>query len=513
MTRDRAARIAAPLVAAALVLLATAKRGPALSPDSAVYLSVADHLAQGLGFVQFDGAPYVRWAPLYPLLLSLGPRLGVAAMAVARLLQPFALAGSVALCGAWLARHVAGAGWRIAALALVALSTIGIESAAFVWTESFDLLFTLGCLIALDRWAQTGRRRLLLAATACAALACLTRYASAVLVPVGALAILLAPRPPGASPRSRIAAAAGFAAGAALPMLPWLWRNARLHEGLVGSTAAGGFSWAALSAQMGNAASHWVAPESSPPAVRIAALGLFVLAVVATLVAGFRRAPRDRTAWFAPGLLLAFAGAHKLAVLVGSHAAAVERVDERYLAPLFAPLVLVLAWAADRATAPPARPALVRGLAALAGLWLAFTGLRTADRMRGYMGDGAWGLNNARWERSALLAAVRRAPPGGLVYSNAPDALYALAHVEARLWPRRYVYNSPRTPVDDLARYHADVDSAGTATLLWFRDLDRDYLVPLEDAAHWPGIYTTVSPYADGYSLRVGRTPPGATTR
>src|SRR5439155_5308464 len=108
-----------------------------------------------------------------------------------------------ALCGAWLARHVAGSGWRIAALALIALSTIGIESAAFVWAESFDLLFTLGCLIALDRWADAGRGRALFAATLFAALACLMRYASAALLPVGILAIVLAPRSPGTSLRAR----------------------------------------------------------------------------------------------------------------------------------------------------------------------------------------------------------------------------------------------------------------------------------------------------------------------
>jgi hypothetical protein len=446
------------------------------------------------------------------VLLSVGPRLGLAAATVAHVLQPLAFAASVALCGAWLARHVASPGWRIAALALLTLSTIGIESAAFVWTESWDLLFTLGCLFALDRWADTGRSRMLLVATACAALACLTRYASAVLVPVGALAILLAPESAGTSRLARWAAAAGFAVGAALPLAPWLWRNVRLHEGLVGITGAGGFSWAELSAQMGNAASHWVAPESSPPAVRIAALGFFAIVVLLTLVAGFRRAPRNRSAWFAPGLLLAFAGAHKLAVLVGAHAAAVERVDERYLAPLFAPLVLVLAWAADRATAAPARPALGRGLAVLTGIWLAFTALRTADRMRGYLGNGAWGLNNARWERSAVLAAVRRAPPLGLVYSNAPDALYALAHVEARLWPRRYVYNSPRTTVDDLARYRADVVSAGGATLVWFKDLDRDYLVPPRELVTGAGTRTTGGVYADGFMWRVERVP-ATTTR
>ena len=337
-----------------------------------------------------------------------------------------------------------------------------------MWSESLDLLLTLGCLVALDRWAETGHRRTLLVAALCAALACLTRYASAVLVPVGALAVLLAPTPRPRSLSARLGAALGFALVAALPIVPWLARNVHLGEGLVGSVGASGFSWAGLAAQTANAASHWVAPESSPVTVRAAAVVLFALAVVATLAVGFRRTPRGVGAWFAPGLMIAFMGAHKLAVLAGAHATAVERIDERYLAPLFVPLVLALAWAADRATAPPARPVLARGLAALTGLWLVFTGLRTADRMRGYLGDGAWGLNNAGWERSALLAAVRANPPRGLVYSNAPDALYALAHVEARLSPRRYAYDAPTVEIDDLQRFAAEIDTADVSSLVWF---------------------------------------------
>ncbi len=478
--RNGAARIAAPLVAAALVVLATAKRGPALSPDSAVYLSVADHLAAGRGWTQFDGATYVRWAPLYPLLLSLGPRLGLAAATVARVLQPLFFAGSVALCGAWLARHVRSAGWRVAALALIALSTIGIESAAFVWTESLDILLTLGCLVALDRWAARGdgRARWLVVATACAALACLTRYASLVLVPVGVLAIHFAPSAQGLRTGRRVATNASFALGASLPVGLWMARNVRLGAGLLGSEAGGGFSWASLAAQAGNAASHWVSPESSPPAVRVAALALFMVAVVGTLLVGFTRARGESRAWFAPGLLVAFMGAHKLAVLVGAHAAAVERIDERYLAPLFAPLVLVLAWAADRAVAAPSRPLVGRALAVLAGLWIAFTGLRTVDRERGYLGDGAWGLNNARWEKSALLAEVRLHRPAGLVYSNAPDALYTVAQVEARLWPRQFVYNAKAVRVDDVTKFNADVQASGGADLVWFYGLDRGFLVP-----------------------------------
>jgi len=493
-SRDRALRIAAPLVAAALVLLATAKRGPALSPDSAVYLSVADHLAHGRGWTQFDGATYVRWAPLYPWLLSLFVRLGVAATTVVRVLQPLCFAGSVALCGAWLARHVRGFVWRAAALALIALSTIGIESAAFVWTESLDLVLTLGALVTLDAWAVSGRGRALLAATVCVALACLTRYASLVLVPVGVLAIHFAPAARAWSTARRVATNAAFALGASLPIALWMARNVRLGEGLVGSEPGGGFTWGTLYAQLGNAASHWVAPESSPVPLRVAALALFAVAIVGTLWLGFAR---GRGAWFAPGLLVAFMGAHKLAVIAGAHGAAVERIDERYLAPLFAPLVLTLAWAADRASAPPARPALARGLAILAGAWLAFTALRTADRERGYLGDGAWGLNNARWERSALLTDVRERTRHGVIYSNAPDALYALAHVEARLSPRKFAYNAPGTPVDDLARFPSEVDHSGSVTLVWFAQSDRSFLATPQELGRLRD-FITMQRTADG---------------
>src|SRR5262249_14067137 len=152
-----------------------------------------------------------------------------------------------------------------------------------------------------DRWAQDGSTRWIGLATACAALACLARYASAVLMPVGLLALLFAP--PRGLPdglRSRVAAALGFVVVAALPIVLWMARNMRLGLGPVGAEAGGGFSWSALALQMSNAASHWVSPESSPPWVRIAALGCFVAAIVGTLVLAFRRAPWTREEHFPP---------------------------------------------------------------------------------------------------------------------------------------------------------------------------------------------------------------------
>ena len=44
---------------------------------------MARSLASGLGFVRFDGYPYLGWPPLYPWLVSLGVDAGLEAMQAA----------------------------------------------------------------------------------------------------------------------------------------------------------------------------------------------------------------------------------------------------------------------------------------------------------------------------------------------------------------------------------------------------------------------------------------------
>ena len=55
----------------ALVALATSNYGVGLSPDSVVYVSVARNIADGNGFVLFNGTQFVSQPPLYPILLAL----------------------------------------------------------------------------------------------------------------------------------------------------------------------------------------------------------------------------------------------------------------------------------------------------------------------------------------------------------------------------------------------------------------------------------------------------------
>jgi hypothetical protein len=52
------------------VLITTSKYGAGVSSDAVRAMSTAEGLLSGKGFVDFVGAPYVLWPPLYPLLLA-----------------------------------------------------------------------------------------------------------------------------------------------------------------------------------------------------------------------------------------------------------------------------------------------------------------------------------------------------------------------------------------------------------------------------------------------------------
>src|SRR4051794_26508137 len=57
-------------VAAAAVVVATSPHGPALSPDSFIYLSTGNALEHGRGFRNYTGAPLTDFPPGYPLALA-----------------------------------------------------------------------------------------------------------------------------------------------------------------------------------------------------------------------------------------------------------------------------------------------------------------------------------------------------------------------------------------------------------------------------------------------------------
>jgi hypothetical protein len=465
--------LGAGAAAALVVWLATGPHGPGVSPDSAVYLSAAERLAGGRGLVAFDGTPLVAWAPLLPLLLALAERVGGEALAAARGLNAVAAGASAALALSWLSARLATRLWLAASAVAVAFSPVLLRAASFVWSEALFLALVLASCRALDRQRGGGVPWL---SAGSAALAALTRYPGVAWAGAGALALLL--RGAG-EPRARRRAAAGYLAVSLAPVALWLLANLASHGTALGDRAPSAYPWWANTYFAAEVWSGWILPHAVPGPWRVALAGA---AVSAALALWLRLRPGRtlpaRSLGASHVALGAYVLLHLAVTVLASSAVALERINDRYLAPTYLPLVLLAALALDRLAqdAPIARRAGARLLSAASLAAVALLALHAGRDLLRYRAEGVGGYATPHWRASATAARLREAPPGGPLYSNAPDAVYALSGLDASFSPRRHPYNSPGTPTGDLTRLAERVARGERGRLVWWTAIERPFL-------------------------------------
>src|SRR5262245_17419589 len=101
-----AAPLALCLAGICLILIATARYGVGLTPDSACYISVARNLVAGNGLIPDTSVPFVEWPPLFPLLLALAAWLGLDPIVAARLLNALAFGLILLVSSLWMQRNI-----------------------------------------------------------------------------------------------------------------------------------------------------------------------------------------------------------------------------------------------------------------------------------------------------------------------------------------------------------------------------------------------------------------------
>ena len=164
-----------------------------------------------------DPARYPVVGPVYECALALIGILPLDLFLLAKLLSVASAAAVLSALATLVQRRMPGrATGAIAALALIALLAVNPIFVRYAYSATTDML-ALALSSAALLFLLGGGDRSCVAAGALAALAALTRYSAAALLPAGILALALWP-PAGASRRSAIAR---FAAGFALPALPW----------------------------------------------------------------------------------------------------------------------------------------------------------------------------------------------------------------------------------------------------------------------------------------------------
>lgn len=418
---------AALLVAA---MVAVSRNGAYASPDSAFYVGLARSLRDGFELVAPPGSqPLAHFPPVFPGVLAVAATvLGVDPLDAAGVLNPVLAGATAVVVGVVVCRRTGSVASGAVAAAVVAVGRESLVYGASALSEPLFTLLAVGGLVALAA-SITGRSgRLLAAATAAVALACLTRYAGVALIVAGAAAIL---RFEGTAGRRR---ALAFAAGGAAPLALWLAAVGRPNRRVSLHLFDAGYWTNGV-----DAVSKWVAPAFLPWPVRVvvaaaAAVGLWRAARPHLRLVAARRPPADAL----PFVAGAFAAAY-LALLVGDRLLLDDsgRLDGRFLLPLRPLAVLVLAPVVHRAVAGRARRAVV---VAGAGLLALHTVQALAWAVTG-IGDDSLGRRNltARaWTDSAVLATVAALPPSVPVYTDGPDAVFLLTGRRTESLPRHH---------------------------------------------------------------------------
>lgn len=422
-----------------LVLLATSTFGPGVSPDSAAYLSAAESVAAGRGYVKFDDELYAHLPPLYPTVLAAGVVLGLDAVTVARLLNALAF-GLIVFAGSVLVDlHARSRGGVILGVCALLISPTLFSASTMAWSEPFFTLLLVLVAVWLRRHSLAGRYRDLLIAAGCAALACLQRYAG-IFVVMAAVIVIVSRRDPTVRVTERVRQAFVFVLVALSPIALWVVRNIYV-------TGASSFPLnpvgldpiAALSSAVG-VFTGWAFPPRWPLPLRIAGAAIVVAfgwLVTRRVGAG----PAEGEDWKArlrvPLILAAVYSVCIFAIILTIH-----NETSRLLGPTY-PWMIVLTVVAFEEGLRRLRggrrvSAVVTAVMVTACvIWLGYQASRI---VRDVGLDVRHGVGPYRrvFQRSATLARIRTSPSDGPLYSNAPEVIYLFTGQHARFGPARH---------------------------------------------------------------------------
>ncbi len=454
--------------------------GAGTTPDSAAYLSVADHLLTGRGLITFDGSPLTLWPPLYPALLAgFSYLFGSQPYAVVSVLNSFIYGFIVYLSGILFFRHLKSP-W----LALIGTVSVMV-SEALLWVTIMaltDVLFSCLVLIYLvcsESYQTKSRAIWFVLAAIAVGLAALTRYAAMIMLAIGVASILLFYKE---SIRSKLVHILLFGLIAGVPYALWEVRTYSIAGSLFGPGGPPAFSFLQVLDNVLHTILTWYAPDplaSSP-------LALFLLGIGLGLVLGLIRKHwvSIGSVWMQDGIIFFFViGYVVFLIIIGTITSRGTPIDNRLLAPVFAPITVLLLSLIEKIAdvislrVAPRIVGVALGIVLSASLF--YSAQVSYSNARRYLDQGGWGFNNVYWRNHNTILYVMQHPDvvrDCTVYSNEPDALYIVAGIESKGMSDRAFLKR----IQDQAA-QGKFPKEDKMCIVWIEGVDRSYLINADD--------------------------------
>lgn len=436
-----------------IAALVTSNYGPGVSADGTKYLSIAENLLNGKGFVDHTGRPLLWWPPLYPLAIAGVSRLtGLDVLFAGGWLNIIAFAVNIFLHGALvyyafpdrpLYQYLGGL--------FVVSSDMALRIHANISSEPLFVTFSMIFLLASADYVQTPSRRALWWMIAMSALAPLQRYLGASLVAAGGCFILYANR---RDIWRGIREGVVFGVLSLLPIAAWIWlHNLGQYGSFWGVTGSIVDPMENLRLSLAKIL-HWFAPYH--PALQplfdfpwvVVGIALAVVALLnkfenwrnwaRTMMQPFPLVAWVFFVWTILGLMYS--------VTTEDH---VDLFSDRYYVGLLSPALVMLLVAFDSLVLPHLkwnRSVVRRSFTAIFLMWLAvYPGWSMVKYVSASLETGeASGYNvynNRAFHENPIIKAMQqiaRDEPSATLYSNYTDGVWFFTRRESPVTPRSF---------------------------------------------------------------------------
>lgn len=464
--------VALALLAGYIVYNATAIYGVGLSQDSVIYMAAAHNLALGQGLTSLDGTPITLWPPLYPATLALLTRLlDVDILVLARAINIILAALVVLLTGVYARQLRITPAFGLGAAAMTAWAYPLVATRIMAWTEPPFVLFVLLALMALTHYITHRRLRALVVFAIATALATVTRYIGVILIPIGLVVYLAYSQGRWAT---RLATALGLAAIAAAPLALVLARNWLVSGRLIGSRHPPTLTLMQNVTATIHVATGWFRPAAlADNGFVVLVVVLLAQLVVAAVILAYpqRRETRDSVLHLNVPAVLFIVG-YVAFLLVSTLSTNLNLIDDRYLIPIFVPLMIVVFGSASvvtQALEPKLNRTTLSLVTALGIVLLLVWPLRVTLLSMRHWHDNGEGFTSALWDTNETLRYLKDNPTvvaDQLIYSNYPHVIFAHLRQSVQFIPYHYYVGSTR-PMRELPQLQG-VWPAGDAVIVWF---------------------------------------------
>ncbi|MCX6168131.1 MAG: glycosyltransferase family 39 protein [Ignavibacteriales bacterium] len=464
------------------VILLTSNFGAGVSPDSVAYISAARNLAEGHGFLTYNGLYLVVQPPLYPILLAVIKKI--------TLLDPLISAGYVNavlfgliiyLSGLLLVRYLKSFTLIILGTVSVLISFALVQSSLMALSELLFIFLVLLFLYSFGTYQKKGNSFSFFLFSVSVALSCLTRYTGVVLILTGLICILLLNKN---NVIEKFWNSLIFLIITVAPISIWIIRNILISGTLVGQRAESSYTLFDNIKFFYSTVLHWYLPLNSTNIY----LTFIILITAVWFFFGLDRSRSSFAELFNQiGPILLFVSLYVGVIVISSTTTAYDRISDRLLSPIFIPIILISFFVFDRIRIwliTFFSSKLITVLFVIGIVWLikspAENTLHIIDE---YITFSGWGYNCESWKKSETVEFLNQHKSlwkNFAFYSNEPEAVYILTNLNTERSPAKTFYNSPQ-----LFNVSADQNeiwkNEKNACLIWFNKTNRSFLFTIDE--------------------------------